>query len=58
MDECDKMVEIGNKLNHEDVKFFIAQGWMNHLCGTQQIKCEPIGKPQNVKVYLGKTEQP
>ena len=24
----------------------------------QQIKCEPIGKPQNVKVYLGKTEQP
>ena len=26
LDECDKMVEIGNKLNHEDVKFFIAQG--------------------------------
>ena len=31
LDECDKMVEIGNKLNHEDVKFFIAQGITNVL---------------------------
>ena len=25
LDECDKMLEIGNKLNHEDVKYFVAQ---------------------------------
>ena len=25
LDECDKMVEIGNKLNPDDVKYFISQ---------------------------------
>merc|ERR1712113_877898 len=25
LDECDKMLEIGNKFNHEDIKYFVAQ---------------------------------
>ena len=25
LDECDKMVEVGNKLNPDDVKYFISQ---------------------------------
>merc|ERR1711990_145291 len=40
LDECDKMVEIGNKLNHEDVKFFIAQvGIIKAACSSNLQMC-------------------
>ena len=32
------MVEIGNKLNHEDVKFFIAQGMSRIFLSFPRVK--------------------